>query len=112
MLAPVPELNENVIREPMFSQKRGVVPAGKSLPMSVLKARIAPASGLPSLIIDTRLEPTKAVGGPLMNPTCPGKTARYPATAVFVDREVVHLQEVERFPGKRQDASARAKQCR
>jgi hypothetical protein len=73
-----------VIREPILSQNTGVLPAGRSLPERALNARIATASGLPSLMSEILEFPPVDTGGVVFGlfagPVCPGKMPKAPAT--------------------------------
>jgi len=63
----------------MFSQKIAVVPGGRSFPVKVLKALIAPEAGLPSFMSEIRvLPPGLAGGGPLLGPGWPENVPMIP----------------------------------
>src|SRR4051794_12121720 len=59
------------MREPMFSQKRGTVLTGRSLPVRVFKARSSLAFGLPSFMMYARSGNTSGCLSVLDGPACP-----------------------------------------
>ncbi len=69
-----PPLKINLMRDPMFSQKTGVTPAGRPFPFNVLNTLMPAASELPSFIRETREGDELSIeGGPFAGPITPGR---------------------------------------